>query len=255
VLVLSEVTRELAWFDITTGLIEGWQSFDDDLRDDSPLLASNVWKTILVEAGFQEVIALPADESRAAAVGQNVLLAHAPTREEVDFSGSVVPGLVEEAEPVGSEPSQDGIVEKLRGVPDSERHDVLVDHVIGLVCMILRLPESSAPDGLAGLFDLGLDSLMALDFRRRLAVSLNLDGELPATLVFDYPNAEAIVGHLEEKWLGIVDSEPGKQSVVQHSSSEASSTISNEAIEKLSDKEVEALLEARLSANPQKLNQ
>jgi len=255
VLVLSEVTRELAWFDITTGLIEGWQSFDDDLRGDSPLLASDIWKTALVEAGFQEVVTLPANESRAAAVGQNVLLARAPAREEADFSASVAAGIVDEAGPAGNEQSQHGIIERLRDVPDSERHDVLIDHVIGLVCMILRLPESSTPDKLAGLFDLGLDSLMALDFRRRLAVSLNLDGELPATLVFDYPNAEAIVGYLEEKWLGIVDAESGAQAAVQSSSSEASTTISNEAIEKLSDKEVEDLLEARLSAETQKLNQ
>ena len=38
VLILCEVTDYLPWFDITTGLIEGWQRFNDGLRDEHPLL-------------------------------------------------------------------------------------------------------------------------------------------------------------------------------------------------------------------------
>ncbi len=32
-----------AWFDMTTGLIEGWQRFDDGLRGDNPLLEPEQW--------------------------------------------------------------------------------------------------------------------------------------------------------------------------------------------------------------------
>ena len=42
-LVLSETTRHPHYFDITTGLIEGWQSFDDDLRADNPLIGAERW--------------------------------------------------------------------------------------------------------------------------------------------------------------------------------------------------------------------
>ena len=38
ILILCEVTDYLSWYDITTGLIEGWQLFEDGLRDDHPLL-------------------------------------------------------------------------------------------------------------------------------------------------------------------------------------------------------------------------
>jgi SAM-dependent methyltransferase len=42
-LVLVESTVHLDWFDMTTGLIEGWQHFADDLRTDNPLLAPETW--------------------------------------------------------------------------------------------------------------------------------------------------------------------------------------------------------------------
>ena len=38
ILVLVEATRHHGWFDFTTGLIEGWQHFADELRGDHPLL-------------------------------------------------------------------------------------------------------------------------------------------------------------------------------------------------------------------------
>ena len=36
--ILCEVTEHLSWFDISTGLIEGWQAFEDRWRTDQPLL-------------------------------------------------------------------------------------------------------------------------------------------------------------------------------------------------------------------------
>ena len=47
VLVLVESTTHLAYFDITTGLIEGWQHFADDLRGDNPLLPPEGWVAAL----------------------------------------------------------------------------------------------------------------------------------------------------------------------------------------------------------------
>ena len=47
ILVLYEVTRPPAWFDISIALIEGWQLFDDGLRLDSPLLSREQWHEVL----------------------------------------------------------------------------------------------------------------------------------------------------------------------------------------------------------------
>jgi SAM-dependent methyltransferase len=78
VLVLVEATHHHGWFDFTTGLIEGWQHFADDLRDVHPLLAAQQWQDALSERGFYEVTAFPENGSLAEVLGQHVILARAP---------------------------------------------------------------------------------------------------------------------------------------------------------------------------------
>ena len=78
--MLVESTVHLDYFDMTTGLIEGWQHFDDSLRDDQPLLDAPTWRRALAEAGFAEAGSWPADGSVAEAMGQHVLLAQQPGR-------------------------------------------------------------------------------------------------------------------------------------------------------------------------------
>lgn len=238
VLVLCEVTRELEWYDISTALIEGWQTFDDDLRVDSPLLGAEAWKAALASAGFGEVIALPETGTPADAVGQSVFLALAPAGER---AAAGEPGARHLQGPPASVDVEPGVFRAhLLDAPDNERFDILVDHVLNLVTAILRLPDR--PDARAGLFDLGLDSLMALDFRRRLAVSLDLDTKLPATLIFDHPNAEAIARYLESDWLRL----PKEQAAAGDAAEAASGALSDDELAALSDEEVEELLARRL---------
>ena len=59
-LILIESTTHFTWFDMTTGLIEGWQHFADDLRSDNPLLAADKWVEALLDAGFEEADSWPA---------------------------------------------------------------------------------------------------------------------------------------------------------------------------------------------------
>ena len=75
VLVLIESTTHLTWFDMTTGLIEGWQHFTDDLRADNPLLPADAWIKALNEAGFEAAEAWPGAGSTADALGQHVIVA------------------------------------------------------------------------------------------------------------------------------------------------------------------------------------
>src|SRR5690606_9250356 len=51
-LLLVESTGHHAWHDISTGLIEGWQHFTDDLRAETPLLGPERWLSLLEETGF-----------------------------------------------------------------------------------------------------------------------------------------------------------------------------------------------------------
>jgi acyl carrier protein len=62
------------------------------------------------------------------------------------------------------------------------------------VAAVLRLPLADV-DAERGLFDMGLDSLMALDLRSRLEAGVGRS--LPSTLAFNYPTAVALAAFLD----------------------------------------------------------
>ncbi len=77
VIMLVESTAHLSYFDMTTGLIEGWQHFSDDLRGENPLLPPQTWITVLGEAGLEDASVWPRPGTPAEALGQHVVVAHA----------------------------------------------------------------------------------------------------------------------------------------------------------------------------------
>ncbi|PWS41179.1 type-I PKS, partial [Streptomyces sp. ZEA17I] len=77
---------------------------------------------------------------------------------------------------------------------EAERPALLLDLVRGEVADVLGLPGPDSVPADRALRSLGIDSLTMVQLRKRLAK--RLDTTLPATLVFDYPTAEAIAGLL-----------------------------------------------------------
>jgi phthiocerol/phenolphthiocerol synthesis type-I polyketide synthase B len=74
------------------------------------------------------------------------------------------------------------------------RHDLLVEHVSSRVAAAMGLASPQLLDPSAGFFQSGMDSLMSVTLQRSLSESL---GEvLPASVVFDYPNVEALADYL-----------------------------------------------------------
>ena len=80
-LVAFESTRHPRWFDVSTGLIEGWQRFEDSWRTDVPLIDAERWRDALGQADFDQIEALPAATAVTAQLLQRVIIARASGEE------------------------------------------------------------------------------------------------------------------------------------------------------------------------------
>jgi polyketide synthase 12 len=79
-------------------------------------------------------------------------------------------------------------------VPGSEQDRLLIDVVSAHVASFLGLPSANAVDAGQSFTDLGFDSLTGVEFRNQLADATSL--RLPATVIFDYPNPDALAEYL-----------------------------------------------------------
>ena len=195
VLVLCEATTHLPWFDVTTGLIEGWQQFDDASRGDSPLVEAPAWVEMLRRAGFEAIVSLPESGSPAEILGQHVLIARTPAgHSRHDGSSRRVPEVTARVTG-GPTPALAQAVETARRLAEAlpaDRVPLAVEFVTAQIAAVLRVVRADSLDPRQPLMDLGLDSLMAVELRSRLALGLGLSRGLPATLVFEHPTIEAI---------------------------------------------------------------
>jgi acyl transferase domain-containing protein/acyl carrier protein len=82
---------------------------------------------------------------------------------------------------------------RLQSAPPEAHRDVVLQWVREEIAAVLRLPAAEVDAG-RGLFDMGLDSLMALDLRGRLEAGVGRP--LPSTLAFNYPTANALAEFL-----------------------------------------------------------
>ena len=244
-LILIESTTHLDWFDMTTGLIEGWQHFADDLRTDNPLLPPQTWIAALREAGFADADAWPKAGSAAAHLGQHVLVA----RVAGEAGATAVVETVGERAAPASVPQTGETVARLRDLVmetlPADRHDLLCDVVRGAVKTVLRM------DGEIGrnerLMDIGMDSLMAVQLRKHLTRQLDLERPLPASLMFDHPTIDAIAAHLGER-LAPAASSPAAPSPVAPAPV-AAFAVEAEAVAAMSDAEIEQLIAKRFAVS------
>ena len=76
----------------------------------------------------------------------------------------------------------------------AERTRLLTDLVRNAAASALGMHPDAWPDLGRGFFEMGMDSLTALELRKRLERAI--DRALPATLVFDYPNVNELASTL-----------------------------------------------------------
>ena len=96
------------------------------------------------------------------------------------------------------------LLSQLRSVPALDREAVLVSLVQKELQAVMRLPTPPASG--VGFFDLGMDSLMAVELRNRLNRAMADEYVLGGTVVFDYPDVTTLARHLAAELSERVDS-------------------------------------------------
>ncbi|MFE5759271.1 type I polyketide synthase [Streptomyces massasporeus] len=87
--------------------------------------------------------------------------------------------------------------DRLLALPVEERHASVLEVVRREVAVVLGIADAASVGAQQVLKDLGIDSVMAVELRRRLSAETGVS--LPATLAFDYPTPTAIAGLLLDK--------------------------------------------------------
>ena len=93
---------------------------------------------------------------------------------------------VPEAAPAPTAVRDHALVERLTVAPVQQRKQLVVEYLRDAVAEVTRIDAAEIREE-AGFFDLGMDSLMAVEMRRRLEQAVGK--ELPVTLAMDYPRS------------------------------------------------------------------
>ncbi|MEU0437903.1 type I polyketide synthase [Streptomyces sp. NPDC006290] len=94
----------------------------------------------------------------------------------------------------------DTLARRLAEAPAGERDELALEFVRTQVAVVLGHAGPQSVDPASAFRDLGFDSLTAVEMRNLLSSRTGLP--LPATLIFDYPNAYALAAFLQGELLG-----------------------------------------------------
>ena len=101
-------------------------------------------------------------------------------------------------------------VTELRACDIESRVELLMTYIQNQLQSILRLPAMPARN--VGFFDLGMDSLMAVELRNRLIRAFEGEMTISRTVVFDHPDVTALATHLADE---LVDGDAEDSNVAQ----------------------------------------
>lgn len=103
------------------------------------------------------------------------------------------PSLTSTAGPSATVAGKTELVERLTGAPVQQRKKLLTDYLRDAVAEVTRVDATEIRED-AGFFDLGMDSLMAVELRRR--IEQGVGKEIPATLAMDHPRLSDVADYL-----------------------------------------------------------
>jgi NAD(P)-dependent dehydrogenase (short-subunit alcohol dehydrogenase family)/acyl carrier protein/uncharacterized protein YidB (DUF937 family) len=132
---------------------------------------------------------------------------------------------------------QQEFLKRLEKAPSRDRQKLLLAHLQDQLTQVLRLSSSHSLDPHRGFFEIGMDSLTAVELKNRLQTSLGRS--LPSTLIFDYPTLNALAGYLTSEMFSV---EPLADSHAASEKNNEEQAIASAELEQLSEEDAEALL-------------
>ncbi|HSI39297.1 MAG TPA: type I polyketide synthase [Xanthobacteraceae bacterium] len=138
-----------------------------------------------------------------------------------------------------------GLAEQLAAIPPSGRNEFLTEFVRRAVAETLGGDPNESISPHIGLFEMGMDSLMSVELKRRLEQGAGRS--LPSTLTFNYPNIGALATYLG-KTLVVAEAAPAAAAKeVEATPTPATSTAAvSTDLDTLSTEDLQARLMARL---------
>ncbi|HEY9719201.1 MAG TPA: SDR family NAD(P)-dependent oxidoreductase, partial [Trichormus sp.] len=181
-LFLMEGMAEQLWLDLTFGALDGWWRFtEDELRRDYLLLSGAKWQSLLMQEGFGQVDVFSAwkDCPQATIIGQATTepaliplpdkhVAIDRTTRHTANTAQRTNNLLKALQPN----SVDGALRQIENSDVSERFKHLTNYIDQQVRGVLRWPDNETLDQTQGFFDLGMDSLMAVELSNHLRSDL-----------------------------------------------------------------------------------
>lgn len=137
------------------------------------------------------------------------------------------------------------LVSQLRNAIPTVRYNLMLDFVLTTVASVLGFDTAQTIDPLQGFFEMGMDSITAVELNQRLATGLCQ--VIPPTLTFDYPTSDALAKYIIDVIFSF-DTVEGR-SDVESTNATRDATIAE--LEQLSEEQLVALLAEELKLHAQ----
>ncbi len=134
------------------------------------------------------------------------------------------------------------LLQALEQAPAGERDRLIATFVQSEVANVMGFATDQSPEPDAGFFQMGMDSLMAVELKNRLQSGLACT--LPSTIVFEYPSVRALSSYLTGH---SIPREP-KPTVLQQAELDAATADLVAEVQQLSDERMVAYIAEQLDA-------
>ena len=164
---------------------------------------------------------------------------------QIPLLSNLIQQVESQEEPEETSAQQHEFLQQLHSAQPSEVQELLIAHIQGEVAMVLGFQPSQLPDPTQNFFDMGMDSLTAVELQNRLQKSIGKS--LSSTLVFNYPNINTLAQYLSEELLA--SEVTATQSEDEDSLLSQEEITSLENIQQLSETELMALIAEQYEAH------